>query len=98
MVFTLYSLFSTHNELSEFAPRDIYNCDETGLYWRGLPDRGFVPANVNPTGVLRTFDSGEANSASYYRSIKINVVKTVVTILYNNSNTHSDCSTDLSIQ
>jgi hypothetical protein len=22
-----------------YQPKDTFNCDETGLYWRGLPDR-----------------------------------------------------------
>lgn len=35
---------------AEFHPMDIFNCDETGLYWRGLPDRGFVPGNVVAPG------------------------------------------------
>ena len=26
-------------------PKDIYNCDETGLYFRGMPDRGYVPGS-----------------------------------------------------
>ena len=36
--------------LSNFDPNDIYNCDETGLYFRGLPDRGFVPGSKKASG------------------------------------------------
>ncbi len=37
--------------LSRFEPEDIYNADETGLYYRGLPDQGFVPGDVSvPSG------------------------------------------------
>jgi hypothetical protein len=25
--------------LDTFSPRDIYNADETGLFWKALPDR-----------------------------------------------------------
>ena len=25
-----------------WAPRDIFNADETGVFYRGLPDRGFI--------------------------------------------------------
>ena len=30
--------------LSQYSEDDIYNADETGMYWRGLPDRGYHAA------------------------------------------------------
>ena len=37
-----------------YASRDIFNCDETGLYWRALPSRGLVQKGKDPAGI-KTF-------------------------------------------
>ena len=29
---------------------DIYNCDETGLFFRGLPNKGYVIGDTKPCG------------------------------------------------
>ena len=40
-----------HPGISErYAPVDIYNCDETGLYYRALPDSGIVYKHEKPQG------------------------------------------------
>ena len=33
--------------LEKYAPQDIYNAVETGLYWRGMPDRGYFAKGNN---------------------------------------------------
>ena len=33
------------------ALKDIFNCDETGLYWRALPSKGMVVKANNAAGV-----------------------------------------------
>ena len=33
--------------LEKYHPDDIFNCDETGLYWRGISDRGYHVKNNN---------------------------------------------------
>ena len=33
--------------LERYHPDDIFNCDETGLYWRGISDRGYHVNNNN---------------------------------------------------
>lgn len=35
-------MLAIRQALSKFAPRDIFNCDETGLYWRLIPDRSIT--------------------------------------------------------
>ena len=40
--------------LEKYDPDDIFNCNETGLYWRGVPDRGYHVSSKNnnkPSGV-----------------------------------------------
>ena len=32
-------MFAIRHALSLYAPQDIFNCDETSLYWRLTPDR-----------------------------------------------------------
>lgn len=32
--------------LSSYAPQDIYNCDETALYWRMIPDRSLSSSSI----------------------------------------------------
>ncbi|XP_030047942.1 tigger transposable element-derived protein 4-like [Microcaecilia unicolor] len=36
--------------LNEYAPRDIFNADETGLYWRAIPDGTLAFKQATPTG------------------------------------------------
>ena len=36
--------------LDTFAPRDIYNADETGLFWKALPDRTLAFENERVSG------------------------------------------------
>jgi hypothetical protein len=36
--------------LDTFAPRDIYNADETGLFWKALPDRTLAFKNEGVSG------------------------------------------------
>jgi hypothetical protein len=36
--------------LDTFAPRDIYNADETGLFWKALPDRTLTFKNERVSG------------------------------------------------
>ncbi|XP_064387951.1 tigger transposable element-derived protein 6-like [Halichondria panicea] len=33
-----------------YEPRDIWNCDETGLFWRALPDKGLAVKNQECKG------------------------------------------------
>ena len=33
--------------LEKYDPSDIFNCDETGLYWRGISDRGYQVTTKN---------------------------------------------------
>ncbi|KAF0743399.1 hypothetical protein Ae201684_001872 [Aphanomyces euteiches] len=28
--------------VSQFNPKDVFNCDETGLFWRGLPTKSLT--------------------------------------------------------
>ena len=37
--------------LSVFDPEDVYNADETGLYFRGLPDRGHTVSSKKLSGM-----------------------------------------------
>lgn len=36
--------------LKDYSSDDIFNADETGIYFKGLPDRGFVYRNVQISG------------------------------------------------
>ncbi len=36
--------------LSSYSPDDIFNSDETGVFFRGLPNRGHVKVNEKPAG------------------------------------------------
>lgn len=36
--------------LSEYSPDDIYNADETGLFFKGFPDRGYTYKGVELSG------------------------------------------------
>jgi hypothetical protein len=36
--------------LDTFSPRDIYNADETELFWKALPDRTLVFKNQRVSG------------------------------------------------
>ena len=29
------------NLLKKYDPKNVYNGDETGIYWRGLPSKGY---------------------------------------------------------
>ena len=35
---------------ARFLLEDIYNCDETALFWRALPDKGYVIGTGKVTG------------------------------------------------
>jgi hypothetical protein len=39
-------------KVAQYAPTDQYNCDETGLIWKSVPDRSLssqaIPSTVNP--------------------------------------------------
>ena len=37
--------------IAEFSPEDIYNADETGFYYRALPEHTYVFKNENARGV-----------------------------------------------
>ena len=95
----LYSFFihssalimSTHNSTEKLTPSR--KCKSLTLLQKAKIIEESKKPGFNRSKAKK---SGEANSASYYWSTKIKIVKTVVTILYNNSNTH--CSTDLTIQ
>ena len=41
---------SINNKLSSFHSRDIYNTDETALFWRGLPSRSLLPKGSDSHG------------------------------------------------
>ena len=45
------------NIFKDYEPHNIFNGDEFGLYPRGLPDRGFVRENENPSGLKMAKDS-----------------------------------------
>lgn len=36
--------------LQQYSPKDIFNADETGLFYRGLPNRTFVANGETPSG------------------------------------------------
>ncbi|XP_005098847.1 tigger transposable element-derived protein 4 [Aplysia californica] len=36
--------------LNDYSPNDIYNAGETGIFFKGLPDRGFVYRNAKISG------------------------------------------------
>lgn len=38
---------------SQFHPSDIYNCDETGLFWKATPDRSLATQNFSGTKKLK---------------------------------------------
>ena len=42
--------------IKDYLPKNVYNGDEFGLYPRGLPDRGHVNGNENPTGLKMSKD------------------------------------------
>lgn len=42
--------------LKQFSPDDVYNADETALFFRGLPDRGFVYKDIKLSGGKRQKD------------------------------------------
>lgn len=33
-------------DLSTYAPQDIFNCDETGLYWKKIPDQSLLTQSI----------------------------------------------------
>lgn len=41
------AMISIRQLLSVYEPRDIFNCDETGLYWKLIPDRSLTSRTVS---------------------------------------------------
>lgn len=39
-------MVSIRQALSNYRPQDIYNCDETGLYWRLIPDKSLSTQSI----------------------------------------------------
>ncbi len=37
----VFSLFLERTLIQGYDKDDIWNMDETGVFWKGLPDRGF---------------------------------------------------------
>ncbi|KAJ5729054.1 mariner-Tc1 transposon family protein [Penicillium malachiteum] len=40
------SMIPIRQALEVYHPKDIFNCDETGLYWRRIPDRSLATKNL----------------------------------------------------
>lgn len=43
---TLEGLRRVQEIVAEYASEDVYNCDETGLFWKNVPDRGLATARL----------------------------------------------------
>jgi hypothetical protein len=44
------AMIPIRHALEVYHPRDIFNCDETGLYWRRNPDRSLATKNLSGKG------------------------------------------------
>ena len=39
-------MISIRQVISKYSPKDIFNCDETGLYWRMIPDQSLTTRSI----------------------------------------------------
>jgi hypothetical protein len=40
------AMISIRQVISKYSPKDIFNCDETGLYWRMIPDQSLTTRSI----------------------------------------------------
>jgi DDE superfamily endonuclease./Tc5 transposase DNA-binding domain. len=39
-------MISIRQVISKYSPKDVFNCDETGLYWRMIPNRSLTTHSI----------------------------------------------------
>ena len=61
--------------LSGFASDDIWNIDETGLFWKALPDRGFGVKGSACKGGKKVKERFTANTTSKLQPLDLGIIQ-----------------------